>query len=331
MTPLICIYLNPPAPKEIVPSSNLLADTQSALPTDTAAPAVLKTDAQGLLDYAQTLITGDELMFTMEVPYVPVQDTPIVLAQAAAPGAGATPQPDYILNTCKETESTDDSMSAVHAVDPAYGLANFLNSQSNKQVVFDLASIKTTLLKGPTHGEITSGTTNYGRTAYSYDATPNYVGKDQAVFMAEFEGKRYKIVVNLVVSLQINENPLLAGQKPVCPPPTLIKVNGKPVSGSSSYDLNSIPVTFADLTGSALGQTNASGITLDTNASGYNWFIDTTPGLNEEFLPTSNPNEWVAKAGSAAAGKMDMLSVLLHRSMGSDSIDRFRAKGTGVD
>lgn len=31
--------------------------------------------------------------------------------------------------------------------------------------------------------------------------------------------------------------------------------------------------------------------------------------MNEEFLPTSNPNEWVAKADSAAAGKMDWLSV----------------------
>ena len=84
------------------------------------------------------------------------------------------------------------------------------------------------------------------------------------------------------------------------------------MSGSSSFELNTIPVTFADLSGSALGQTNANGITLDTNASGYGWFIDTTPSQNEEFLPTSNPNEWVAKAGSAAAGKMDMLSVLLH-------------------
>lgn len=33
---------------------------------------------------------------------------------------------------------------------------------------------------------------------------------------------------------------------------------------------------------------------------------------NEEFLPTSNPNEWVARPGSAAEGKMDMLTVLLH-------------------
>ncbi|MFO1262238.1 MAG: Ig-like domain-containing protein [Rhodoferax sp.] len=32
----------------------------------------------------------------------------------------------------------------------------------------------------------------------------------------------------------------------------------------------------------------------------------------DDYLPTSNPNLWQAKAGSAAEGKMDMLSVLLH-------------------
>ena len=63
-------------------------------------------------------------MFTMDVPYTPMQDNPIVLAQAATPGAGATPQPDYILTGCKETESTGDPRSAVHAVDPAGGAWN---------------------------------------------------------------------------------------------------------------------------------------------------------------------------------------------------------------
>ena len=38
----------------------------------------------------------------------------------------------------------------------------------------------------------------------------------------------------------------------------------------------------------------------------------TLPLSNNEYLPTSNPNEWIAKAGSAAADKMDLLSVLLH-------------------
>jgi len=57
------------------------------------------------------------------------------------------------------------------------------------------------------------------------------------------------------------------------------------------------------LEGGALGQTNAGGITLDDNAAGHNWFVDQTPSSNEEFLPTSNLNEWVAKAVSSDGGK----------------------------
>ena len=52
-------------------------------------------------------ITGEELMFTMDVPSAPAQQTPIVLAQAATP---ATP-PNYILKDCIEANvnQTSDS------------------------------------------------------------------------------------------------------------------------------------------------------------------------------------------------------------------------------
>jgi hypothetical protein len=256
----------------------------------------LQSEAQGLLDYAQPLIEGDELMFIMDVPYIPAQDTPIVLAQATTPAAGATPRPDYILQTCGETVSTGDPQSAMRGVDPAGLFAVYLQNHDKRTVdMAMLAAIKTTMLEGTKHGKIFSEVDNLGLTSYHYDPEPSYIGNDRAIFLAEFEGKVYKIVVELHVFMGVDEN------SPSCPPPTLIKVNGKPVSGSSSFDLNSIPVTFSDLTGAAIGQT-----------AGYNWFIDTTPADNSEFLPTSNPNEWVAKAGSEAAGKMDMLSVLLH-------------------
>ena len=74
---------------------------------------------------------------------------------------------------------------------------------------------------------------------------------------------------------------------------------------------------FQDLPGTALGQTTGEGlsaqITLDTNAAGHGWYIDPTPLDNsDDYLATSDPTVWKAKADSAAAGKMDMLSVLLH-------------------
>ena len=76
-------------------------------------------------------------------------------------------------------------------------------------------------------------------------------------------------------------------------------------------------VGFQDLAGSAVGNTVGEGptaqITLDTTAAGHGWYIDPTPLDNtDDYLPTSNPNLWQAKAGTGAAGKMDMLSALLH-------------------
>jgi hypothetical protein len=272
----------------------------------------------------QTITAGEELMFIMDVPSVPVPQTPIVLAQATTPAA---PQSDFILKACKETGSTGDTRYVMNGVDPAGMLAVYLGNRSNRDILSNstaLATIKTTLLEDAKHGKIIAGVRSY-----QYDPTEGYVGNDEVVFMAEFEGKRYKIIVEL----HVFDVAPMESQPTSCPPPQLIKVNGKPVSGSSGYDLNAtanitaldgssiaqtiigisgITLNIADLPGGAVGQTVGTNITLDDNAAGNGWFIDTTPADNSEFLPTSNPNEWVAKAGSDAAGKMDMLSVLLH-------------------
>jgi hypothetical protein len=74
--------------------------------------------------------------------------------------------------------------------------------------------------------------------------------------------------------------------------------------------------SFTNLPGTTIGQTIGSGqnaqLILDSNAAGHGWFIDATPADNVEFLPTSNPNEWVARPGSEAEGRIDLLTVLLH-------------------
>lgn len=95
------------------------------------------------------------------------------------------------------------------------------------------------------------------------------------------------------------------------------------ILSSNSYQLP--PYTFGTLNGQAVGQSVGEGanaqITLDFNAAGHGWFRDSTPDTNEDFLPTSNPTIWQAKAGSAADGKMDMLSVLLHEYGHTLSLD----------
>lgn len=210
-------------------------------------------------------------MFIMDVPSVPVPQMPIVLAQAATP---TTPTPDFILKECQEMISTGDSLSDMRIIYPAGLLAVYLGNNSDRNILdnqTDMTSIKVTLLQGTTHGEIAFFDTQ--QITYIYDAIPNYVGNDKAIFMAEFEGKRYKIIVELhVFDVAPMEN-----HPTSCPPPQLIKVNGKPVSGSKGYDsgysFGSLSVTFADLAGGAVGQATGATITLDPNAAGHKWFL----------------------------------------------------------
>jgi hypothetical protein len=69
---------------------------------------------------------------------------------------------------------------------------------------------------------------------------------------------------------------------------------------SSSLTQNALS-GFADIPGASLAQTTGSQVALDTDDAGYGGFIDYTPYLNEEWLPTSNnPCEWQAKPGSDA-------------------------------
>jgi hypothetical protein len=82
-------------------------------------------------------------------------------------------------------------------------------------------------------------------------------------------------------------------------------------------DASQSVVGFSSLVGSAVAQTTGEGptatITFDATAAGHGWYIDPTPlDSTDDYLPTSNPNVWQAKAGTGAAGKMDLLSVLLH-------------------
>jgi len=198
---------------------------QTSLSDGTAVVETSQADAQALQDYAQAIITGEELMFILDVPAVPPQDTHIVVVQAST--ATAAPQADYILKTCQETEHTEYNLaSALRGVDPAGALKDYVMGQRRDGVDIDIALFKPSLLQGTSHGTITEGISNYGRIAYRYDPEPGFYGDDQAVFMVEFEGKHYKIIYQIKVMEYVPDYT-------TCPPPKLIKVT-KPSSSSSS-------------------------------------------------------------------------------------------------
>jgi Ca2+-binding RTX toxin-like protein len=73
--------------------------------------------------------------------------------------------------------------------------------------------------------------------------------------------------------------------------------------------LAGIDVSFGDLEGGELGEYHDGHITLDRNAGGFGWFVDPTPRSDAEFRHTGAV---LTALDAAAAGHVDMLSVLMH-------------------
>ena len=84
------------------------------------------------------------------------------------------------------------------------------------------------------------------------------------------------------------------------------------VSGKWNYLLGSsaYSIVIADLPGLLLGQASRNTITLDIDAAGYGWFIDTTPWEDSEFDPQYAANH--DGELSPAEGRVDLLTVVMH-------------------
>ncbi|NOT98045.1 MAG: matrixin family metalloprotease, partial [Sideroxydans sp.] len=225
-----------------------------------------------------------------------------------------------------------------------FSIMSMPKGQSAKVLTALELSAKATVLQQPKYGTL-SDTAKRDVSApepnlYFYNPKSGYMGKDQVIFLVEVGEYKIRLIYNIYPVAGSPENPeaiaRLCGKRGQNY--KIAAASDQSISGliaaqlSGQLATSGITLNFADLTGGALGQTTGSSITLDTTAAGNNWYIDTTPSDNSEYLPTSNPNEWVAKAGSAdattshstklannasqvagyAAGKMDMLSVLLH-------------------
>jgi hypothetical protein len=275
------------------------------------------------------------MMFPMEMPYAPEDQTTAVIVA----DAGMAKSFDFILKDCKAIPTSPDSpktykdklgathWNAEYYIDPAGMLWAYLQ-RLERRAITDMSVFKNiVLLEAPKHGRIVMMNADEFDRAdhpfFHFTPTPEYVGKDKAVFAVEYQGKRYRVDVELILVSRVMDEDCAA---------RLIKIKKSatvtPVSEASYPDLanryqnlslqallmgvKDALTGFADLPGASLGQTTGDKISLDTDAAGHSWFFDYTPYLNEEWLPTNSSYEWKAKPGSEAEGKMDLLSVLLH-------------------
>jgi hypothetical protein len=83
-------------------------------------------------------------------------------------------------------------------------------------------------------------------------------------------------------------------------------------SAAQIAQMQNAQIHISDLPNSGfLANSDAHGITIDNNAAGWGWFIDSTPADNAEFHTTAVPGQLAATGGSAAS-HVDLLTVLVH-------------------
>ena len=75
--------------------------------------------------------------------------------------------------------------------------------------------------------------------------------------------------------------------------------------------LEQVQFTIADLSGATLGEAGNDTITIDTNAAGHGWFIDSTLSSDEEFTATDTGATLLA-VDAEAVDRIDLLTVVEH-------------------
>jgi hypothetical protein len=73
-------------------------------------------------------------------------------------------------------------------------------------------------------------------------------------------------------------------------------------------ELHQLQFVVTNLPGNTLGATANHTLWIDQDAAGFGWFVDPTPGTDEEF----DLNSGEVSDGGAASGHMDLLTVLAH-------------------
>lgn len=261
-------------------------------------------------------------MFALDVPAIAIPSESVAMVAQMDASKAKPISFDYLLKDCWETQPTpNDPTSAVRGSSVSAKLRNYFQTYQNRKI--NDWDVKVSLLETTKNGELKLGSyiqdslayEGYGKTisTFRYDPQPGYLGKDRAVFAAEYGGKLYKVVLNIVVSQAIVET-----GPPTCPEPQLIRLkkliktsgsdNADPIltndlaTWQRSTNLSALIASaqqslagFKDLPATALGQTTGEGatasITLDQNAAGHGWYIDPTPlDSSDDYLPTSNPH-----------------------------------------
>jgi hypothetical protein len=86
--------------------------------------------------------------------------------------------------------------------------------------------------------------------------------------------------------------------------------NAAGLDAATLAKLQRIQFIISDFSGSQLGMTHANTIYLDNDAAGHGWFVDATPGSDEEFATSADGD--LQTIDAKVADRIDLLTVVEH-------------------
>jgi VCBS repeat-containing protein len=309
------------APERVdLPKKLVLDESASAQPNAYQLPSV---DEIGLTALPPDL-ERDFAMLAYDLLDVPPTHVTQVVVRADSAGASSPTGTVRSMGECVVVSNYPSAeVNGQNSLTPDAAIQNYFYTFERKKRI-DTSNAKITFVTQPQHGEIIQKPDGLRY----YKPKAGYLGKDRVEALVDAAGYKVRIFYDIQA---VNDDLGNDWETVYCPKGLFWKIS-QPDFNPGATDLGawlrssdlmtalanaSSAFTFSNLPGPSLGTTVGEGataqITLDTDAAGHGWYVGATPLDNtDDYLPTSDPSVWQAKAGSAADGKMDLLSVLLH-------------------
>jgi hypothetical protein len=249
------------------------------------------------------------MLFSLLIPAVPpLVDAPIAPPAMVVQAVTTTSNPNMTLGDCVDVQTPDNPNGQLGGgVSPAATLQKYWYLKYHEKL--SIRDAKVTVLEGSQHGAVydrSQPTASAFGPYFEYGPNRGYLGEDKIAFLVEVDGKSVKVVTTLyVVPIADSKGVYCFGDikriNSIDTPSIFTDLDSwltTQLDGKFASDIN---VTFANLAGGTVGQTIGVGanaaITLDDNAAGKGWFIDTTPADNSESSPPPTPtNGWRKRA-----------------------------------
>lgn len=148
-------------------------------------------------------------MFIMDVPNIPVQEPPLMVADASA-AQNTAQKYDRVIGVCHLSANPYDPTSAQNTMSPPLAVKNYYYNYEKYKIQ---GPSSVSVLKMPEHGKLS----DEGGGSYSYLPEEGYLGNDRTTLLVEVGGKKVRMEYFFRVMTSVHEGEGVDPYEDNCP------------------------------------------------------------------------------------------------------------------